>query len=120
MTASATPDAPLISPTREWVHSEAGIVTLGASAQILAELGEITGLELPELGKFLEIGQSAAVLESAKTCCDVYSPVTGKVIATNSALQCDLRPLNHDPDAAWLVRILPDPPPQPDEFHPVI
>jgi len=108
MAACVIPVQPFIAPTREWVRLEDGIATLGISASILSDLGEIVALELPEIGKILVTGQSAAVLESSKTSCDLYSPVSGTVTAVHTALQHDLSPLNHDPQDTWLLRIRTD------------
>lgn len=119
MAVCVIPAPPFVTPTREWVRFENGIATVGISASILEDLGDIVALELPEIGKILVSGQSAAVLESSKTCRDVYSPVSGTVTAVHTALQHDLHPLNRDPQATWLLRIRQDVPVLPDAAHPI-
>ena len=63
-------------------------------------------VEVPEVGRTLSAGEACAVVESVKAASDVYSPVSGKVIAANGALAAQPELLNQDPyGAGWLFRV---------------
>ncbi len=75
------------SNTHEWVQVLEGVGTVGVSDHAQKELGDIVYVELPEIGKVVKAGQEVAVLESTKAAADVYSPVTGTIIAINEKLK---------------------------------
>lgn len=73
--------------THEWVEMEGGIATIGISNYAQKELGEIVYVELPEIGKKIQVGEESAVLESTKAAADVYSPLSGTIEEVNGALK---------------------------------
>jgi glycine cleavage system H protein len=96
--------------SHEWARVESdGTVTVGISDHAQGALGDLVFVEVPEVGKALSKGGAAAVVESVKAASDVYSPVSGEVIANNSdALSATPELVNSDPyGQGWLFRIKP-------------
>ena len=84
-----------------------GTLTVGISDFAQEQLGELVFLEVPEVGRELNAAEACAVVESVKAASDVYSPVSGKVIAANTALSDDMGKVNTDPYNAWLFKLQP-------------
>ncbi len=97
--------------TDEWVRLEGEEAVVGITDYAQSELGDIVYLELPEVGRYLQVEEPFGVIESVKAASDLYAPVEGEVVAVNSALQAALETINEDPyGAGWLIRIrLKDP-----------
>ena len=96
--------------SHEWARVESdGTVTIGISDHAQGALGDLVFVEVPEVGKALSKGGAAAVVESVKAASDVYSPVSGEVIANNSeALSATPELVNSDPyGQGWLFKIKP-------------
>jgi len=95
------------SESHEWVNPENGdAAPIGISDHAQAELSDVVYLELPEVGKLIAKGDSIAVIESVKAANDIYSPVSGEVVAVNEALLESPDPINSDPyEAGWMVKI---------------
>jgi glycine cleavage system H protein len=96
--------------SHEWARVESdGTVTVGISDHAQGALGDLVFVEVPEVGKALSRGGAAAVVESVKAASDVYSPVSGEVIANNSdALSATPELVNSDPyGQGWLFKIKP-------------
>ncbi len=92
--------------SHEWIYIDGEIGTVGITVHAQKELGEVVYIELPHIGRELLAAQEAAVLESTKAASDVYTPVSGKVVAVNERLKnsCDL--INHSPEGdGWLFKI---------------
>lgn len=99
------------SETHEWIEVKDGIGIVGVTEYAQKELGDIVYVELPQLNKHVQKGQEAAVLESTKAAADVYSPASGKIIETNTALNSASELVNTSPEGnGWLFKIqLSDP-----------
>lgn len=97
--------------SHEWVLVDGDTGTVGVSDHAQHELGDIVYVELPELNHTVKAGEEAAVLESTKAAADVYTPVSGTIIAVNDELKDDSSLVNQKPeDAGWLFKIkLSDP-----------
>lgn len=96
--------------SHEWVRVESdGTVTVGISDHAQGALGDLVFVEVPEVGKALTKGGAAAVVESVKAASDVYSPISGEVIANNSdALSATPELVNSDPyGQGWLYKVKP-------------
>ncbi len=93
--------------SHEWVRDiEGGAVEIGITEHAQSALGDLVFVEVPEVGRVLSAGDACAVVESVKAASDVYSPVTGKVIASNAALAGKPELLNQDPyGEGWLFRV---------------
>jgi len=97
--------------TDEWVRVEGEEAIVGITDYAQSELGDIVYLELPEVGRYLQVEEPFGVIESVKAASDLYAPVEGEVVAVNGRLQAALETINDDPyGAGWLIRIrLKDP-----------
>lgn len=92
--------------THEWVRQDGDVVTVGISDHAQGELGDITYLELPEVGDAVTSNQPLGVVESVKAATDVYAPVDGEVVERNEEAIGAPDLVNSSPyDRAWLVRI---------------
>lgn len=83
--------------SHEWARVEGdGRVTVGISDHAQGLLGDLVYVDLPSVGDRVEAGTGAAVVESVKAASDVYSPVTGTVVAVNSDLADKPETINED------------------------
>lgn len=90
----------------EWVRIEGNIATVGITQHAQERLGDLVFVELPEIGKSLQKGTPAAVVESVKAASDVYSPISGEVVETNQAIVANPGLVNSDPmGAAWFFKL---------------
>ena len=90
----------------EWIAVEGSEGTVGISQYAQAQLGDITFVDLPGVGKALKAGEAAAVVDSVKAASDVYAPVAGTVSAVNPALEDAPELVNTAPEAdGWLMRL---------------
>ena len=95
----------------EWVALDGDIATVGITNHAQEQLGDVVFVELPEAGRQVTAGEACAVVESVKAASDVYSPVSGKIIAGNAALATQPELVNQDPyGAGWLFRMQMDSP----------
>ncbi len=92
--------------THEWISIEGDIATFGLTDHAQSELGDITYLELPEVGDPVKAGDAFGVVESVKAASDVYSPIDGEVVEVNSTAVDGPDVINNSPyDDAWLVKV---------------
>jgi glycine cleavage system H protein len=106
---SAIPAELKYMDSHEWVRVESdGTVTVGISDHAQSALGDLVFVEVPEAGQSLAKGAAAAVVESVKAASDVYSPLTGEVVASNGALNGAPELVNEDPyGKGWLFKLKP-------------
>ncbi|NMG34887.1 glycine cleavage system protein GcvH [Azoarcus sp. TTM-91] len=112
---SNLPDNLKYAASHEWVRSETdGTLTVGITDHAQEALGDVVFLELPEVGRKVAAGESCAVIESVKAASDIYAPVSGEVVANNSAAVDAPESVNADAYATWLFKLRPDAPAQLD------
>lgn len=88
----------------EWVKVDGGTGVIGISEHAAHELGDITFVELPKLGKVVKQFEVIASIESVKAASDIYSPVSGKVTKINDALDTKPEIVNESAEGAgWLA-----------------
>lgn len=97
--------------THEWVRVHGDKVTVGVTDHAQQELLDVVFVELPQAGRKVKKGEACVVVESVKAASDVYSPVSGEVIAINNDLAKDPSLVNTDPyGKGWMFEIkLSDP-----------
>ena len=95
----------------EWVRREGDTVVIGITDYAQEQLGDVVYVELPEIGRQVERGKEAAVVESAKAASEVYAPVSGEVVEVNDAIAADPAKVNADAmGEGWFIKIkLADP-----------
>lgn len=92
--------------TDEWVSLAGDVATIGISDFAVTALTDLVYIDLPAKGKKVEAGKAFGVVESVKAASDMYSPVTGEVIDSNTKLADDLGKLSSDPfGAGWLLKV---------------
>ena len=96
--------------SHEWARIEdSGQVTVGISDHAQGLLGDLVYVELPSVGDTITLGAAVAVVESVKAASDVYSPVSGKVVAVNDALSDKPETINEDAyGEGWVFVVQPD------------
>ena len=104
---STYPDNLKYATTHEWVRLEGdGTATIGISNHAQDALGDIVFVELPEVGATIHAKDEVAVVESVKAASDVYSPISGEIVATNNALSETPETVNAVPyDDGWFYKI---------------
>ena len=95
----------------EWVRQDGDTATVGITDYAQEQLGDVVYVELPEVGRQVEQGGEAAVVESAKAASEVYAPVSGEVVEVNDVLAGDPAQVNADAmGGGWFMKIkLSDP-----------
>jgi glycine cleavage system H protein len=95
----------------EWVRQDGDIVVIGITDYAQSQLGDVVYVELPEIGRRLDQGKEAAVVESAKAASEVYAPISGEVVEVNDAIVADPAKVNADAmGEGWFIKIrLADP-----------
>jgi glycine cleavage system H protein len=92
--------------SHEWIKVEGDVGTVGITAHAKKELGEIVFLQLPDIGREVTVGENVVILESTKAAADIYSPVSGQIVAVNDAVRNAPDLLNQSPeDIGWLFQI---------------
>ena len=93
--------------THQWVRvADDGTATVGITDFAQEQLGDVVYIGLPDVGDTVTGGEEAGVAESVKSASDVFSPVTGEVIAINEALEDEPEKVNEEPYGdGWLFRV---------------
>ncbi len=100
------PDDLRYTREHEWVRLAGDEATVGISDYAQGELGDIVFVELPQEGDQFKRSDSFAIVESVKAASDVYSPLSGEIVATNAELVAKPELVNEDPyGAGWMIRI---------------
>ncbi|WP_223490573.1 glycine cleavage system protein GcvH [Pseudomonas sp. A-RE-19] len=94
--------------SHEWARLDHdGGVKVGISDHAQEALGDVVFVELPEIGKVFKAGEAAGVVESVKAASDIYSPVSGTVIAINEELANSPELVNSAPYDSWFFKLEP-------------
>ena len=102
----ASPADRRYTKTHEWVSLDGDVATIGITDFAQGELGDITYLELPEIGDAITHDQPFGIVESVKAANDVFSPVDGEVLERNEDAIAAPEAINESPyDRAWLLRV---------------
>jgi glycine cleavage system H protein len=99
------------SETHQWARVEEGVATVGVTNYAQEQLGDVVYVELPRPDDEMKRGEPLGSVESVKAVADVNSPVSGRVVEVNGALEDAPEQINQSPyDAGWLAKIeLSDP-----------
>lgn len=89
----------------EWALVEGKTITVGITDFAQSSLGDIVFVELPEEGTELELNGAFGVVESIKSVSDLYSPISGKVIARNTDIEDTPEKINENAYEAWLIKL---------------
>jgi len=89
----------------EWALVEGDTVSVGITDFAQSALGDIVFVEVPDVGSDLKIGGTFGVVESIKSVSDLYSPVTGEVVAKNSDVEGSPEKINDNAYESWLIKV---------------
>lgn len=105
------------SSAHVWVHVEESEAVLGLSDYLQDQMGEITTLDLPDIGDILRARKRMGHVESEEASSPIDSPLTGEVIDVNSELIANPDLVNSDPyGSGWLVRVKIEQPAELDDL----
>jgi glycine cleavage system H protein len=92
--------------SHEWVRLEGDIATVGISDHAQAELTDVVFVELPLVGRAVDMGDPTAVVESVKAASDIYAPISGEVVEVNPDVENDPSLVNSDPyGQGWIFKL---------------
>jgi glycine cleavage system H protein len=101
-----TPTDRRYTKSHEWVLLKGDLATVGITTFAQAQLGDLTFVELPQVGDPVQEGDEVAVVESVKAASDVYAPLSGTVTEVNEALLSQPGLINTDAfGAGWMFRL---------------
>ena len=90
----------------EWIKIVDGnVAVIGITEFAQDALGDLVFVELPEMGASVSKGDDFAVVESVKTAAEVYTPVTGEVVAINDNLEGDAELIKKSIEEGWIAKI---------------
>ena len=93
----------------EWVRVEGEDFVIGITDHAQDSLGDVTFVELPDIGARFEDKAVFGVVESVKAASDLYMPVTGEIVEVNDSLNDSPEKVNSDPYGnGWMIKIRPD------------
>lgn len=92
--------------SHEWALIEGETAKIGISDFAIKQLSDLVYIDLPDVGSNIEVGSTFGEVESVKAVSDLYAPMSGEVIETNTALADNPESLAEDPYGnGWLVKI---------------
>lgn len=96
----------LYTRTHEWVLVEGETVTMGITEFAQEQLGDLTFIELPDVGDTFEAGDEIGTVESVKAASELYAPVSGEVVEVNEELEDSPELVNEAPfGEGWMIKI---------------
>jgi glycine cleavage system H protein len=94
------------SKEHEWVKIDGSTATVGITDYAQGELGDIVFVELPQVGNEIKMMEPFGTIEAVKAVSDLFSPISGEVIETNSTLEDDPTVINRDPyGEGWMIKV---------------
>ena len=94
------------SSDHEWVSVEGNIATIGITDFAQSQLGDIVFVDIPTLDEELAAGDVFGSIEAVKTVSDAFTPLSGKVIEMNDALDGDPALVNKDAyGEGWMIKV---------------
>ena len=100
------PQELLYTEAHEYCKVDGDIVTIGVTEYAQEQLGDITYVELPEIGDSFSKGDSLGVIEAVKAASDIYSPVSGEVVEINENLEDNPELINQECyEGGWIMKL---------------
>ena len=101
-----TPNDRKYTSTHEWIKMEEDLAVVGITSHAQQQLGDITFVELPDIGQAVSAGDDVAEIESVKAAGDVYAPVDGEIADVNEALEDEPEQVNLSPyEEGWIYKL---------------
>ena len=89
----------------EWIRVDGDTGTIGITDFAQQQLGDVVYVDLPEVGAQLTAGETFGTIESVKAVSELYAPVSGEVIAVNTALKDKPEDVNAKPHDSWMIKV---------------
>ena len=93
------------SESHEFVKVEGNIASIGITDYAQQALGNIVYVDLPDVDDEIEAGDDFVAVESVKAASDLSTPVSGKVVEVNEALEDTPELINQDAFGAWIIKV---------------
>jgi len=108
---SNIPDNLLYTADHEWIRDEGETCVIGITDHAQDSLGDVTFVELPQVGEQFDAKAVFGVVESVKAASDLYMPVSGEVVEINEELNDSPESVNNNPyESGWMIRVRPTQP----------
>jgi glycine cleavage system H protein len=91
----------------EWVRLSGAEASVGITDFAQRQLGDIVFVELPEVGRQVKQGEVFGTIESVKAVSELFSPLSGEVVAVNADLGTHPEQVNSAPHEAWMIKLKP-------------
>jgi glycine cleavage system H protein len=105
---SNIPDNLLYTADHEWIRDEGETCVIGITDHAQDSLGDVTFVELPQVGEQFDAKAVFGVVESVKAASDLYMPVSGEVVEINEELNDSPESVNNNPyESGWMIRVRP-------------
>jgi glycine cleavage system H protein len=100
------PEDLLYTEDHEWARIEGKVATIGVTEFAVAQLGDVTQVDLPREGEALKQRDVFGSVESVKAVSDLFAPLSGKVLKVNSPLADSPEYVNEEPyDGGWMIQL---------------
>lgn len=101
----------------EWARLEGDLVRIGVTAYAVEQLGDVTLVDLPDVGAHVDAQQRFGDIESVKTVSELFAPISGEIVEINSELESSPETVNEGPyDKGWMVVLKPSDPAELEEL----
>ena len=100
------PENLMYTEEHEWLKVEDTLAIVGITDFAQSQLGDIIYVDLPNIGDKLSSGEPFGEIEAVKTVSELFSPISGKIVAINESILDNPELINNDPyDSGWLIKI---------------
>ena len=90
----------------EWIRlGDAAAAEVGITDYAQKQLGDVVFVELPDVGRTVSKGEVFGTIESVKAVSELFSPVSGEVVAVNTDLSSSPERVNSEPHTAWIIKV---------------
>ncbi|MCX6454426.1 MAG: glycine cleavage system protein GcvH [Actinobacteria bacterium] len=92
----------------EWVlrTADSANYRIGITDFAQGALGDIVYVQLPKVGDAVTAGAVCGEIESTKSVSEIYSPLSGRIVAVNADLDTKPEVINSDPyGQGWIAEI---------------
>jgi glycine cleavage system H protein len=89
----------------EWLRLAGDEAEVGITDYAQQQLGDVVFVELPDVGRTVTQGDVFGTIESVKAVSELFSPVSGEVVAVNAELSNKPEQVNAEPHTAWIIKL---------------
>jgi len=89
----------------EWIRVAGDVAEVGITDYAQQQLGDVVYVDLPEVGRKIDAGESFGSIESVKAVSELFAPMAGEVVAVNPALKDHPEAVNSAPHTTWMIKV---------------